>query len=283
MLRSAGRMHSRNGGNGWAGILGSEDLDDDVERTDPELSPLAGLHEEKTTVDHVPVRAAGSRKAVRLTLPRPGTDPKAQAPSPPAKLEVPVPEVKPVARNAPAVAEPSFDSAELMGKLDPGREPAKTPGEGSIFTKEVILTIAGGILVLAAAIAYSWSSGDASEAAKEEPVADVAAPPPITKKAPEPPVVPVKKTETPKPPEPPAVRKAAVPILSILSSPSGATVEIDGTIYGKTPLIEKLPNGPQALSIRLMKDNYKKFESVVRKNDAGHYSLNATLERASPR
>lgn len=272
-------MHSRNGGNGWAGILGSEDLDEDVERTDPELAPLAGLHEEKTTVDQVPL--PGPKKPVRLTLPTPGADGTPTAPPAPPRMEIPTP-ATPATRKKPAGIEPSFDSAELMGKLDPAKEPSKARGEGSIFTKEVILTIAGGILVLGATVAYSWSSRETSEEPPPKTIANVATPAPAPKKAPPPPP-PAKAVEPAKAPEQPAVRKAAVPILSILSSPSGATVEIDGTIYGKTPLIEKLPNGPQALSIRLMKDNYKKFEAVVRKNDAGHYSLNATLERSSPR
>jgi hypothetical protein len=243
--------------NGWGGILGSEDLTEDYDRTDPNVEmPAFGDvgSEEKTTIAHHPTLER-KRPQPKLTLPRPESDREEQPP--------------------PAFA---VEVDQIVQKLEPEKKAA--PGkkkEDSIFTKEVILTLIGGVVLLAGAVVYT-------RAKDEAPVqTELAPPPPIAPpKAPPQPQPPPPKVEAPPVSREPAgeeTRKATTPILSILSNPSGARVEIDGTIYGTTPLIQPGPSKVKRLSIRLLKDNYKIYETVLTPNEAGHFNLNATLEK----
>ncbi|MGF1509598.1 MAG: PEGA domain-containing protein [Myxococcota bacterium] len=72
-----------------------------------------------------------------------------------------------------------------------------------------------------------------------------------------------------------------VPVLSVVSSPPGALVEVDGTIYGRTPLILPSPRA-ERFEVRLRLDEHRPFRTVVGPNDAGHFSVNATLEPIRP-
>ena len=251
-------MHSRNR-NGWGGILGSEDLTEDYERTDPNVEmPAFGEvgSEEKTTIAHNPTATRGARKP-KLTLPRPQSNPREQPPPPALEFAVEV--------------------DQIVQKLEPEKKdaPGKRKKDERLFTREVILTMVGGFLLLAGAVVYTRSNTE------PPPVEQLALPAIPAKKAPaKPKPKPAAKAASKVvPPPAPETRKATTPILSILSIPSGARVEIDGTIYGTTPLIQPSPPKVKSLSIRLLKDNYKSFETVLTPNEAGHFNLNATLEK----
>jgi hypothetical protein len=234
---------------GWQGVLPSEDLPEEHERTDPNVEmPAFGEvgSEEATRID---IRMPDFPK---LTLPRPQSD----ASSSPLPLP------------APAIEKPVLDFPVALEPKKPKKEDHK------LFTKEVILTMIGGVLLLAGAFVYTHSGDDEPE---DKPVMIAPAqlppkPPPEVVKAPEP-------VQVPEPVKDPEPVKTATPIVSILSNPSGARVEINGTIYGNTPLIQPSPANVRSLSIRLLKDNYKPFETIVSPNEAGHFNLNATLEK----
>jgi hypothetical protein len=72
--------------------------------------------------------------------------------------------------------------------------------------------------------------------------------------------------------------KAVAPMLSILSRPLGALVEIEGTVYGKTPLIRMSPRTEGPMSIKLRLSHHKNIETVIHPNEDGHYEANLNLE-----
>jgi hypothetical protein len=78
--------------------------------------------------------------------------------------------------------------------------------------------------------------------------------------------------------EPTAPRRAAVPLLSVLSDPPGAEVVVDGEVLGKTPLILPAPNVP-LLVLTLRLDGYVDWVGQVRPSEAGHMSLSPTLRK----
>jgi hypothetical protein len=253
--------------NGWAGILGNEDLSEEHDRTDPNVeAPAFGElgSEEETRIEVRP----------RLSLPRPQSEPP-QKKKGAIEFAVPVDEI--VQKLEPQRSEP--------------REKAKRKrDEHKLFTKEVILTIIGGVLLLGGAFAYTHGGKDEdgelerptprsmlqAPGAQPQGQPPPVAPPPVAK--PEPKVEPAAIVPAPPPPPPKRV-KPAIPMLSILSNPSGARVEINGTIYGNTPLIQPSPPDVRSLSIRLLKDNYKPYEAILSPTEAGHFNLNATLEK----
>ncbi len=199
-----------------------------------------------------PLSPKGKAKP-KLRLPRPHSD----AGAPAIEFAVPV--------------------QEIVQKLEPeNRTPGPRKADGSLFTKEVILTMVGGALLLAGAVLYARS--DRTPAPEPPPPPIVApAPPPVADGTPPPPDPP----PTPKIASDPTpeVRKATTPLLSVLSNPSGAQVEINGTIYGTTPLIQPSPPNVKSLSIRLLKSNFRTYETVLTPNEAGHFNLSANLEK----
>lgn len=74
-----------------------------------------------------------------------------------------------------------------------------------------------------------------------------------------------------------APKAAALPMLSVMSAPSGALVEVDGTIYGRTPLVMPGPAHGRPLRIRLKLDHHRVWQEDVSTNPAGHYVVQADL------
>lgn len=74
-----------------------------------------------------------------------------------------------------------------------------------------------------------------------------------------------------------AARQPAVRMISIVSQPLGAKVEIDGTIYGKTPFIQPSPKGKAMLSVRLLMDGHKIWRETLTPDESGHFSATAKL------
>lgn len=73
--------------------------------------------------------------------------------------------------------------------------------------------------------------------------------------------------------------KAATPMITVVSTPPGGTVEINGEAHGKTPLILRSPRNVNMLSIRIQLEKHKRWEQDVPANEAGHFTVNAQLEK----
>jgi hypothetical protein len=82
----------------------------------------------------------------------------------------------------------------------------------------------------------------------------------------------------PSPEQPVHTVKAAIPMVTIVSSPIGALVEINGMVYGKTPLIMPSPQRVTSMRVKLKYDKYQTWDEVVNANSAGHFTVNATLK-----
>ena len=80
------------------------------------------------------------------------------------------------------------------------------------------------------------------------------------------------------PAEKPTIQKQTIPMLSILSVPSGALVEIGGRTYGKTPVIRMSPKTSGPLKIKLRLSDHRTEEVMIRPNKDGHYEVQLTLE-----
>jgi hypothetical protein len=74
------------------------------------------------------------------------------------------------------------------------------------------------------------------------------------------------------------VIKAQIPMVSIVSDPVGAMVEIDGTVYGKTPLIMPCPHNVDRMHVRLKSNKYQTWDQQLTPSEAGHFSVNAVLK-----
>ncbi len=168
----------------------------------------------------------------------------------------------------------------LSGATEPASPVAQQANPWREY-REVILSAVGGLVLLVGAIWYTQSR-------KPEPVvfegtkslvpSETETPTPKPKKSPPPPpaeaVVPSpvgKKTETVA-----AAAKTRTPMLSIVSNPAGALVEIDGVVYGKTPIIMPSPSSKN-LSVTLKANGRKKWTKLVSPNEAGHFAVNAEL------
>ncbi|MEE2902948.1 MAG: PEGA domain-containing protein [Myxococcota bacterium] len=73
--------------------------------------------------------------------------------------------------------------------------------------------------------------------------------------------------------------KAVLPMMSILSEPLGALVEINGKVYGKTPLIRQSPQSKGSLKLRLRFKHYETLNTKVWPNKDGHYEAKLILKR----
>lgn len=290
---------------------------------------------------------ASPSPARKLRLPLPGeskrqsaTSLDKDAASPPGFGRTPPPDAGP---SRPTPDPPVFSSAELIERL---AEPAvEKKRKGSLWGdyKEVIVTAAIGLLVLAGVIAYrtldtpspvrmtavlprvkpeppvSGPAGPAREPAPRQAAAGesgahpVGAPATVTAiETPAPGTLsgrpatsgtgnvfarargvgsepaPVKAQEPvaandqqgTAPQAPNSKPRTKTPMLSVVSTPRGALVEIDGVVYGSTPVVMPSPTGKEKLRVKLMLDGYRKWESVVQENEAGHFSVNVVLKAA---
>jgi hypothetical protein len=75
-------------------------------------------------------------------------------------------------------------------------------------------------------------------------------------------------------------RPASVAMLSVLSTPAGAEIFVNGEPAGKTPLIAKAPAaGPGVVvHVRLTMPGYQAWDQTLSPNESGHYVANVTLE-----
>lgn len=195
---------------------------------------------------------------------------------------------------------PGFSSSSLMDKLEAEPAAPRPKGQASsnsaIWTeyKELILSVVGGVLLVGGVLIYQRMGavepvviGDPGNVPLTTPTGPTAAtggpvggpgaginpgepvaPPPTS------PMV----VEAPPPAPDPTPVKAAIPMLTLLSSPSGAAVEINGQDQGKTPLIVPAPKDLDRLSVTLRLEGYKKWSGEMAPNEAGHYSTSVKLE-----
>ncbi len=244
--------------NPWSEVLGDA-ATGDAQTTDPDLS----VSEPSDTQVTLPAGPVPLRLPTHDDPPTLPTDPAA-----PAVPSVPVP----------------LSETTLLSDLD-GTGPTlpAAPGAeaGRSEYRELILTVAIGLAVLVAAVIWGrnlWRP----EAEPPAPKAAAPAPEPGPRSGPI--DRPTKPTPTPRapagstPPPTDDVQKAAIPMLSIVTRPSGALVEIDGVVYSRTPLIAEAPRGRTSLSIELRLDDHKPWSGIIEPNEAGHFNLNVMLE-----
>ncbi|MCC7386679.1 MAG: PEGA domain-containing protein [Deltaproteobacteria bacterium] len=116
------------------------------------------------------------------------------------------------------------------------------------------------------------STATGRAAATGAPAPSAATAPPPAPNAPAPASNPTAEARTEAPSKP------AIPMASILSEPSGATVEINGESVGTTPLVVPGPADRPVLQVRLTLAGRKAWQGNLSPNEAGHYVLNVTLE-----
>ncbi len=190
--------------------------------------------------------------------------------------------------SAPIGPDGGFSSAGLVERLG-GPQPASPVVEGARAYRELYMTIVAVLIVMVAAIAYQFTRANGSRPDKAEAPAAAPPPPPVPARAG---TAPLNRT-VPGPSmtsSDPAGSSSAgstegrrrsttsTPMLTIVSTPSGAMVNIDGLVYGETPLIKPGPRDKAALSITLNLEGYRKYSRIVTRNEAGHFSLNVRLE-----
>lgn len=281
---------TRKNTDGWAGLV---DVDDGEPAPRPSPPPAAKPELTKgLTLDAPPPSGVG------LKLPKP-----AGAPSGPARAAQPT--STPAATPAPP-PQNTFSNRELLDKLD--LDKPKTEAKGSLWNeyRELILTAIAGLLILAAVLAYRAMPSDdevrdaPAIAAEQKPKEAAPAPappaPPAPAAAPEP--APTAEQQAPAPiaeqqaaapieqpvAEAPAAQqapqRAAVPMLSVITTPPGASIEVNGLVRGKSPLIIPSPSVEPTLQVRVTMDGFKNYEENVSSGEGGHYVLRVELEPA---
>lgn len=227
------------GKDGWADVIG--------EQTDPDLGKLQEQGEAPTL----------SETATPLTLPAPQPAPTEAAPPP---------------------APGQFSVEDMVDKLQAGKVPPSTGPSFWAEWREVILTgVLGGAALVGLAL-FPWGNAEpeVESIAIEKPAGAQPAP-----KADQTPKSRAERRplRAPQPPATPAkTRPAPAPVVSVVSTPPGAMVQIDGVVYGRTPLILPAPAGRRSLDVVLMLNDHKNFEQVIEASEAGHFSLNVKLQ-----
>ncbi len=288
---------------GWDGLV-------DLEREDPTLDSVVGDDTDENPIgaepfgdddtdEHVvltgpslvddPVLAAigeldgsaAAHRAAAKSIQEPATEPEAPLPKSttrPKALRLAAPESsKKVDASAADAVRDALTEGSGSTEWAPGR-----PGSGP--DKRVVFGTIGAAVVMVVAL-WVFSRDAPVEPTAPEPPARAAAP---SSKAPAPPT-PEPAVEAPpstantiiRPKEAPeperAAPKAAVPMLSVTSSPPGAMVEINGLVRGKTPLVITSPERTPSIRIRLTLDKHRTWEGAVEANEAGHYAKRVEL------
>jgi hypothetical protein len=194
-----------------------------------------------------------------------------------------------------------FSSESLVEKLSEGTGRASKT-KPSFFTeyKEVVRAVVIGVVLLGGGIAYQLTRSPAepapviipempqtAAATKEEPpktIEKVPAepneqPPSLPRETEQKSIAVLTNPNGDEPAETPNPAKAATPMITVISTPPGATVEINGDGQGKTPLILRSPRNISMLTISIQLHNHKKWQQDVPANEAGHFTVNAQLEK----
>ena len=186
-----------------------------------------------------------------------------------------------------ASSDERFSTAGLVDRLNDSA-PAPSVVEGAHTYRELYITIVVVAVLMISVIIYQFlpSNPVVPVVLPDTPKNDLAGTPTPGTTAPrdttaDGPPTPKPTPTPPAPPAPPAKQSkstTAIPMLSVVTTPSGALVQINGIVYGKTPLIEPGPRDRTPLQVTLTKKGFRKFSSVLAPNEAGHFSLNVKLE-----
>ena len=284
----------RDASNGWADVF--EDELDDGPRTDPSSGddgpdalhhdPVLAAMAELDGVRSIPANALDTARATERARAPPSDDvaPPARAePASPASppslgLALPVPS-EPASPPAPSpsgggggrdvLAALSLDGPEddAAGPTATERRRRRAPLDRTY--RDVGIAVMLGGLLLVASIVYTRSQAEPTPArvASRPEAPRPAAPEP----APEPPAAPPELAEK-KPPAAPVRR-----MMSILSQPSGGLVEVNGVLFGRTPLVKPAPADRESLEVVIRLDGHRRWVQTARPNDAGHFHVRAEL------
>lgn len=288
---------SKQGHNGWAGLI---ELDD---------APAAAEPEDKTPPDAVPafsvpppsaptLPAAPAARTLRLPVPggsgasapTRGAEPARASLQPLVDdLVAPPPAARASerARRAPP-ADSGFSGADFVERLgSAGATPAAPRPSVWREYRELIVTGALGVVLLAGAIAWRLSGpSDAGPEPERTPVVAPSAPAPPAEAAaraatavapagdPTAPAV-APATDTPSPTPTPV--KAAQPMLTIMTVPPGADIEIDGEFVGRSPFVSVVPLGTRDLRVTASLEGYADGRATLVPNEGGHFSATLTL------
>lgn len=254
---------------------------------------------------------AAAPPAKKLRLPMPGenrksgstsTSSESALPTPPPRVSMPSMPADPANNAAP----PSFSTNELVEKLSDGSGSGRAAKTGPSFWveyKEVVRAGIIGLVLIGGVVAYQLNKDPATIADPEPERLQPAVAQPQPNEPPKTNDVQLQQpAEQPKPlpkeqPEVPSLAKnekdatdpakdekketpkAATPMVTVVSTPPGATVEINGEVLGKTPLIMRSPRNIQELAIAISLDGHKKWSQNVPANEAGHFTVNAKLDK----
>lgn len=281
------------GRNGWADIIGesTDELPHAAERTDPNVPPPDFAAE--PTIDQRPPRPALDTDdpvlAAMAELDGIGAipDDALLEANPTAKTPAPVSPRLPMPSSPGTPAPVGFDAADTADgyALDQDRlrqafeaEPTHQEVSASFWRtyRWVVVASAVGVAAFAGAIAYTTTRDAEPVYVKPQLVPQV---PPVT--APPPPA----KEEAR--PQPKIVKKAAevsaTPMLTILTKPTGGTVEVNGVPMGKAPVIKPAPKDARLLEVVVELDGYRRYVKQIAPSEAGHFTLTAKLEEKKKR
>ncbi|MBI2374993.1 MAG: PEGA domain-containing protein [Deltaproteobacteria bacterium] len=259
---------------GWQGLV---DIDEpaSAEDTDPDLKPVRvdGPREQPK-----PPRV-GARAPVREVVRRPAE--RAAEPDPPPRLKLPTAE--PLARpKGPVVTAPPETPIAQLGAEPSGTRKGFAAEKSSWREyKELIATAVAGLLIFSGVTAYQLAThqkdgGDILvEAPPHPPPPDPEGQDPPSPIEPDPAVPSAVQPEEPEEPEAPAVQMRMV---SIVSTPPGANVEVNGASWGVTPIIRPEENGEKAIEVVITLKGFREFRDVVLANEAGHFTVEANLQ-----
>ncbi len=299
--------------NGWADIV---ELDESpaapssVPTSPPSAAPPPAPPGPRPQLPR-PAGAAEPSRALKMPVPT-GPARAADAPRPITDdLVVPPPGAPTASARGGAKPEVGFSGEAFIDRLGAGAadKPAPKPGVSWREYRELIVTGVLGVLLLGGAIAWRVMNPPVDESVPPEAVIERAGMVSPDRRAPGTPEAPARAAEaTPAPTAdptaapadqspapvaearagagaaevapsaPPAPVKAAVPMLSIITVPDGADLEIAGEIVGRSPLIVPAPAGTSSLRVIATKDGYERAEQTMVPNDGGHFSATLILE-----
>ncbi len=198
---------------------------------------------------------------------RPGDADDTAERAPPRKLTLPPPgaaDTLDPSSGGPAQSPVLSDA--IVGALDAPARPAPPPSIAAkaAYRNVVIATIVGSAL-LGLAIAYSTTRA---------PIR-VRPNPPVPTGPANPTQAALPKTEVAPPAKAPVA--PATRMVTVVSTPPGAVVEVNGVPFGKTTLVKPAPEGVEELEVVVKLFGYETWRDQVRPNGLGHYSVNVRL------
>lgn len=249
----------------------------------------AVLEHEVTGINKVPqIAAAAAAEFAQAPPPPSPSPPSSVSPSTPPKrrpssasaaaprnLPLPAPEAGPAPVRPPVLDDAPFEalSQDVMPAAKAPRRPPPPVviEEGSSIG--TLLWIAVGVVALIGlGVAIATRSGEAEIDESMMTVVDAGAAPDVADPTP---AVPSGTAQTNPPPPPPSADTAGY--LSVMSTPSGATVELDDGFVGETPLVLRHTFENRAYRVRILADGHAPWEKIVRPDERRSISVVATL------